>query len=133
MMKKKKILFAIGTNSPLAKDRVIWMKARIFGLFGDDIRFTFLVETDPIGIVSPKFTNCVGIAFTTLPLERIKKTFKEIEKECDDTADKRKNNLIEMDIDILEYDGKRYHEKDWSRQYIIDMVEEAEILKEEII
>ena len=74
MMKKKKILFAIGTNSPLAKDRVIWMKARIFGLFGDDIRFTFLVETDPIGIVSPKFTNCVGIAFTTLPLERIKKT-----------------------------------------------------------
>ena len=133
MMKKKKILFAIGTNSPLAKDRVIWMKARIFGLFGDDIRFTFLVETDPIGIVSPKVTNCGGIAFTTLPLERIKKTFKEIEKECDDTAEKRKNNLIEMDIDILEYDGKRYHEKDWSRQYIIDMVEEAEILKEEII
>ena len=45
----------------------------------------------------------------------------------------RKNNLIEMDIDILEYDGERYHEKDWGRQYIIDMVEEAEILKEEII
>ena len=132
-MEKKKILFAIGTNSPLASDRVIWMKARIFGLFGDDVRFTFLVETDPIGIVSPKFTNCVGIAFTTLPLEEIKAIFKEIEKECEDTKEKRRNNLIEMDIDILEYDGVRYHEKDWSRPYIIDMVEEAEILKNEMI
>lgn len=132
-MEKKKILFAIGTNSPLASDRVIWMKARVFGLFGDDVRFTFLVETDPIGIVSPKFTNCVGIAFTTLPLEEIKAIFKEIEKECEDTKEKRQNNLIEMDIDILEYDGVRYHEKDWSRPYIIDMVEEAEILKNEMI
>lgn len=132
-MEKKKILFAIGTNSPLASDRVIWMKARVFGLFGDDVRFTFLVETDPIGIVSPKFTNCVGIAFTTLPLEEIKAIFKEIEKECEDTKEKRWNNLIEMDIDILEYDGVRYHEKDWSRPYIIDMVEEAEILKNEMI
>jgi 7,8-dihydro-6-hydroxymethylpterin-pyrophosphokinase len=132
-MEKKKILFAIGTNSPLASDRVIWMKARVFGLFGDDVRFTFLVETDPIGIVSPKFTNCVGIAFTTLPLEEIKAIFKEIEKECEDTKEKRRNNLIEMDIDILEYDGVRYHEKDWSRPYIIDMVEEAEILKNEMI
>lgn len=132
-MEKKKILFAIGTNSPLASDRVIWMKARVFGLFGDDVRFTFLVETDPIGIVSPKFTNCVGIAFTTLPLEEIKAIFKEIEKECEDTKEKRRNNLIEMDIDILEYDGVRYHEKDWSRPYIIDMVEDAEILKNEII
>ena len=132
-MEKKKILFAIGTNSPLACDRVIWMKARVFELFGDDVRFTFLVETDPIGIVSPKFTNCVGIAFTTLPLEEIKAIFKEIEKECEDTKEKRRNNLIEMDIDILEYDGVRYHEKDWSRPYIIDMVEEAEILKNEMI
>jgi 7,8-dihydro-6-hydroxymethylpterin-pyrophosphokinase len=132
-MEKKKILFAIGTNSPLACDRVIWMKARVFGLFGDDVRFTFLVETDPIGIVSPKFTNCVGIAFTTLPLEEIKAIFKEIEKECEDTKEKRRNNLIEMDIDILEYDGVRYHEKDWCRPYIIDMVEEAEILKNEMI
>lgn len=132
-MEKKKILFAIGTNSPLASDRVIWMKARVFGLFGDDVRFTFLVETDPIGIVSPKFTNCVGIAFTTLPLEEIKAIFKEIEKECEDTKEKRRNNLIEMDIDILEYDGVRYHEKDWSRPYIIDMVEEVEILKNEMI
>lgn len=132
-MEKKKILFAIGTNSPLASDRVIWMKARVFGLFGDDVRFTFLVETNPIGIVSPKFTNCVGIAFTTLPLEEIKAIFKEIEKECEDTKEKRRNNLIEMDIDILEYDGVRYHEKDWSRPYIIDMVEEAEILKNEMI
>jgi len=132
-MEKKKILFAIGTNSPLASDRVIWMKARVFELFGDDVRFTFLVETDPIGIVSPKFTNCVGIAFTTLPLEKIKAIFKEIEKECEDTKEKRRNNLIEMDIDILEYDGVRYHEKDWSRPYIIDMVEEAEILKNEMI
>ncbi len=132
-MEKKKILFATGTNSPLACDRVIWMKARVFELFGDDVRFTFLVETDPIGIVSPKFTNCVGIAFTTLPLEEIKAIFKEIEKECEDTKEKRRNNLIEMDIDILEYDGVRYHEKDWSRPYIIDMVEEAEILKNEMI
>lgn len=132
-MEKKKILFATGTNSPLALDRVIWMKARIFGLFGDDIRFTFIVQTDPIGIDSPKFTNCVGIAYTTLPLQEIKDIFKEIERECEDTEEKRKNNLIEMDIDILEYDGKRYHEKDWNRQYIIDMVEEAELYKDEII
>ena len=133
VMEKKKLLFAIGTNSPLSADRVICMKANIFGFFGDDIRFTHLMKTDPISIVSPQFTNCVGIAYTTVPLKDIKKRFKEVEKECGDTIEKRKNNLIEMDIDILEFNGKRYHEKDWNRQYIIDMVEEAEVLKDEIL
>lgn len=132
-MEKKKLLFAIGTNSPLSDARVVCMKANIFGLFGDDIRFTSLMKTDPIDIISPKFTNCVGIAFTTLPLREIKRIFKEVEKECGDTLEKRKNNLIEMDIDILEYNGKRYHEKDWNRQYIIDMVGEAEVLKDKIL
>ena len=132
-MEKKKLLFATGTNSYLSDDRIILMKSRIFGLFKDNIRFTTLTKTDPIGMESPEFTNCVGIAYTTLPLAIIKDEFKGIEQECGDTAEKRLENIVEMDIDILEYDGKRYHEKDWNRDYIINMLNEAECLKHELL
>ena len=109
-MEKKKLLFATGTNSYLSDDRIILMKSRIFGLFKDDIRFTTLTKTAPIGMESPEFTNCVGIAYTTLPLATIKDEFKGIE-----------------------HDGKRYHEKDWNRDYIINMLNEAECLKHELL
>ena len=132
-MEKKKLLFATGTNSYLSDDRIILMKSRIFGLFKDNIRFTTLTKTAPIGMESPEFTNCVGIASTTLPLAIIKDEFKGIEQECGDTAEKRLENIVEMDIDILEYDGKRYHEKDWNRDYIINMLNEAECLKHELL
>ncbi|MDD7319199.1 MAG: hypothetical protein SOZ80_04735 [Prevotella sp.] len=132
-MEKKKLLFAIGTNSSLSDERLMLMKACVFRLFQDDIRFTSLKKTAPIGIDSLEFTNCLGMAYTALPLPIVKEEFKRIEQVCEDTADKRLANIIEMDIDILEYDGRRYHEKDWSRGYIIEMLNEAECLKQELL
>ncbi|RRD02189.1 2-amino-4-hydroxy-6-hydroxymethyldihydropteridine diphosphokinase [Prevotella sp. OH937_COT-195] len=132
-MKKKKILFATGTNSPSACDKVAIMRMRISELFKNNIRFTPIIKTTPIGIVSQDFSNCVGIAYTDLPFEKINEEFKKIEFECGDTYDKRRKNLVEMDIDILEYDGIRYHEKDWGRGYIIDMIKQTCILENEIL
>ena len=101
-MEKKKILFATGTNSPLASGRMASMRTRMAGLFNEDIRFTPIIQTSPIGITSPDFSNCIGVAYTTLPVEKIKEEFKKIEAECGDSSDKRRENIVEMDIDILE-------------------------------
>lgn len=132
-MEKKKILFATGTNSPSASGRMASMRTRMAGLFNEDIRFTPIIQTSPIGITSPDFSNCIGVAYTTLPVEKIKEEFKKIEAECGDSSDKRRENIVEMDIDILEYDGIRYHKKDWNRGYIIEMLKQARWLGNEII
>lgn len=121
-MDKKKLIIALGTNVHKC-DNMIWAKAHLFGLFGDDIIFTLLMDTEPIGMESEMFTNCLATAYTTLELEEIEQNLKYIEQKCHDTIEKRAKNIVEMDIDILEYDGRKFHAKDWERPYVKELME----------
>ena len=61
-----------------------------------------------------------GLAYgeTDLSYDNLLYHTKEIEKYCGNSRDLRKKNIIMMDIDILLYDTKKYHEDDWNREYI---------------
>ena len=45
------------------------------------------------------------------------KILKQIEMETGRSQDR-----ITIDLDLLQYDGKRYHEKDWQRSYVINIL-----------
>lgn len=118
----KQIILALGSNS----EQTIGMgkaKTLLMALLGD-VRFSKTIWTSPIGIQSDNFLNCMAKANTSMSFSRLNAALKKIEHLCGDTSPNRKENVIKMDIDILQYGTEIRHEKDWSRPYIIELLNE---------
>lgn len=68
------------------------------------------------------YSNMLGKFYTEIPEAKLNILLKDIEKELGDTEAKRKDNIIMMDLDILEYAEERRHNKDWERPYIKQLI-----------
>ena len=123
-MKGKTLLIAIGTNQHCSKN--MKQAKMLLCEYMEDICFTEAMSTKAIGIRGKKFLNALAKGTTTDSHEAVNSKLKDIEKTCGNTDEKRQKGLIEMDLDILEYGGKRYHEKDWQREYIVKLLKELE-------
>lgn len=124
------LILAIGTNYQ-SWNRIRKAKRLIQQSFPSIVVYSSVVMTAPIGIGGKQFRNCLAAMLTDMSLEEVTNRLKQIEAECGNTAEKRARNIIEMDIDILQHGGKRYHENDWQRPYIRQLL--PEIVPESII
>ena len=116
------IVISLGSNDRQETNMII-AKQLLEQLFGD-IQFTKSVWTNPIGIESDRFLNCLAIAHTKHREPQIKSALKRIEIRCGDTRAFRSINIVRMDIDILLFDGQRLHAEDWQRPYIKNLRKE---------
>ena len=90
------------------------------------IKFTSQRWTEPIGMQSDKFLNCLAYAETSHSLNRIRKSLRYIEIRCKDTKALRRLNVVNLDIDILRYGDTILQEEDWQRNYITELLKEIE-------
>lgn len=74
--------------------------------------------TMPIGICSDRFLNMMVSGYTSLTLNDFASATKAIEADCGRTVGDERNGRVRMDIDIMEFDGQRFHCDDWNREYI---------------
>lgn len=121
MTKENYIIISIGSNYN-QKENISFAKKKLAGMLGEQTSFTRDMWTEPVGIQSEKFINCICISTTRHTLLQLTKAFKQLEKKCERS---KKNDLISkipLDIDILLYGNQRYHEKDWERQYIEELL-----------
>ena len=121
MTKENYIIISIGSNCN-QKENISFAKKKLAGMLGEQTSFTRDMWTEPVGIQSEKFINCICISTTRHTLLQLTKAFKQLEKKCKRS---KKNDLISkipLDIDILLYGNQRYHEKDWERQYIQELL-----------
>ena len=121
MTKENYIIISIGSNYN-QKENISFAKKKLAGMLGEQTSFTRDMWTEPVGIQSEKFINCICISTTRHTLLQLTKAFKQLEKKCERSM---KNDLISkipLDIDILLYGNQRYHEKDWERQYIQELL-----------
>ncbi|WP_294721346.1 2-amino-4-hydroxy-6-hydroxymethyldihydropteridine diphosphokinase [Prevotella sp.] len=121
MTKQNYIIISIGSNYN-QKENISFAKKKLTGMLGEQTSFTRDMWTEPVGIQSEKFINCICISTTRHTLLQLTKAFKQLEKKCERS---KKNDLISkipLDIDILLYGNQRYHEKDWERQYIQELL-----------
>lgn len=121
MTKENYIIISIGSNYK-QKENISFAKKKLAGMLGEQTSFTRDMWTEPVGIQSEKFINCICISTTRHTLLQLTKAFKQLEKKCERS---KKNDLISkipLDIDILLYGNQRYHEKDWERQYIQELL-----------
>lgn len=125
MSEEKKLILSLGSNINHKKniDQAVSLLQKMFG--NDKIVSSRQLWTNPIDIKSDKFLNCILFIYTSYGLDYIEKGMKELEQICGSSKVERDKNIIKIDIDILMYDNKRMHEKDWSRGYIKDLMKDS--------
>ena len=124
MAEQKELILSLGSNCD-QKESMSAAKEKLRSMFGDDITFSECVWTEPIGIESDKFLNCLAFTHTSHKLEYVSKAVKHIERGCGNRKRARTSNIVKMDIDILKYANQILHESDWSRKYITELMKEC--------
>ncbi len=88
-----------------------------------DVAYSSSVWTEPIGMkTNSMFLNCVGVANTQYAYNQLRHAFKRIERRLGDSHGMRTTGCVRIDIDILQYNDTRYHEADWERPYMKELL-----------
>ena len=89
-----------------------------------EVHFTSAIYTEPVGTVLRKepYLNQLCKGTTALGMNLLNEVLKEIEKRLGRTHNE--DGIVTIDLDLLEYDGERYHLRDWDRNYVKDLINE---------
>jgi 2-amino-4-hydroxy-6-hydroxymethyldihydropteridine diphosphokinase len=110
-----------------------------------DVRFTSAIWTEPYRSASQQavdnssasqqrgseaaappalYLNQIATANTDLGFEELCAALKQMEISLGRTSEMKRKGQVCIDLDILLYDDDRYHEKDWQRPYVADLLKE---------
>lgn len=82
-------------------------------------RYTDAIWTEPIHSArTDLYLNQLVLADTTLSVDDLQAALKRIEADMGRTPEDRREGIVRIDLDLLLYDGRRYHERDWDRPYV---------------
>ena len=109
-----KVILSLVSN--VHQDSNIGKARKMLECLFHDIRFSDSIWTQPIGLDSDLFLNCLAVAHTDKPLETIRKEMKRIEMELGDSS--HIHGVVNIDVDILQYGDYRYKHSDWQRDYV---------------
>lgn len=96
---------------------------RRLGQILSDCFYSREIWTDPIN--SPRtdrYLNQLCQATTALSFDELTQALKTIEHDLGRTAADRQTGIVKADVDVLLFDGKRYHERDWDRIYVTSLI-----------
>ena len=117
-----KIILSVGTNFNYEQNAKL-VKEKLTEEI-NEIQFSEDMLTEPIGDITSKenFLNFLVYGSTEKGVEQLVSILKLIETQCGNTKFLRDEGKIAMDIDLLEYDNQRFHESDWTRDYIVKLM-----------
>ena len=106
-----KTIIALGSNfnqeENISKAQTL-LKHRFEG-----IKFSDAQWTEPIGIKSDKFLNCLGTFETDISLTQVKQCLKEIEQTMGDSHESHQKGNVLIDIDLAQYGEEIVKEIIW--------------------
>lgn len=124
MTEKKKLILLLGSNFN-QESCISEAMSKLEDMFNHDVIFSRQLWTNPIEIESDMFLNCIAFTQTAHKLEQVKRAVKNLEHICGNTKRARNRNIIKMDIDILQYDNQILHERDWTREYVKELLKDS--------
>ena len=106
-----KTIIALGSNSNqeenISKAHTL-LKQRFEG-----IRFSDPQWTEPIGIESDKFLNCIGYFETEWSLNQVRECLKAVEQIMGDSHENHQKGKVLIDIDLAQYGEEIVKEIIW--------------------
>jgi len=88
------------------------------------ITFSSCVWTEPIGVQTDRFLNCMCFFTTTHGKTQVMRALKHAENKLGSTTADRNRNKVTIDIDLMMFDGEKLHLADWNRGYVIQLYDE---------
>ena len=124
-MDSKEVILALGTN--VNQERNMKQVRQLLVDTWPDMKFTTTKWTQPIGMTSALFYNCLAYTEVEESLEELTEKVKNMERICGNTEAERSLNRIQMDIDILLYGDNKLHIDDWQRDYVQELMNEIDL------
>ena len=88
-----------------------------------EVHFTSAIWTEPIGTIRKEpYLNQLCKGTTALGCGLLGEVLKQLERRLGRTHNE--DGIVVLDLDLLEYDGERYHLRDWERNYVKDLINE---------
>ena len=106
-----KITISLGSNTE-QEQNIEEAIERLKTVFSD-ITFTQPQWTEPIGVVSDKYLNCLANFTTSLPLQQLVQQLKDIETAMGDTHENHKQGIVLIDLDVIKYGDKEVKKIAW--------------------
>ena len=83
--------------------------------------FTSAIWTDPIhSIREDKYLNQLCQGTTTFGEGLLCEVLKEVEKRLGRT--RNEDGIVDIDLDLLQYDKQRFHLRDWERDFVKNLL-----------
>lgn len=122
MEHKHNILLSIGSN--YNTEYTIPQIFKLLKTWWSGVEATDCIETKAIGMPEEthSYRNCLVRFRTSLEYDEVNALCKVTEQQCGDNKELRSQSKIAADLDILQYDETRHHEKDWERAYIKELL-----------
>ena len=89
-------------------------------------RYTAEIWTEPEGKAkgtSAPYLNQLVSASTSLGADELNDFLKTIERQLGRTPEMRRVGTVPIDLDLLQWDGQRFHQRDWERNYMRQLLE----------
>mgnify|MGYP000941737297 FL=1 len=106
-----KIIIALGSN--INQEENISKAQTLLKQCFEGVKFSDTQWTEPIGIKSDKFLNCIGTFETEWTLNQVKQCLKEIEKTMGDSHENHQKGKVLIDIDLAQYGEEIVKEIIW--------------------
>ena len=108
---KMKITISLGSNTE-QEQHIEEAIERLKTVFSD-ITFTQPQWTEPVGVVSDRYLNCLANFTTSLPLQQLVQQLKDIETAMGDTHENHKQGIVLIDLDVIKYGDKEVKKIAW--------------------
>ena len=108
---KMKITISLGSNTE-QEQHIEEAIERLKTVFSD-ITFTQPQWTEPVGVVSDRYLNCLANFTTSLSLQQLVQLLKNIETAMGDTHENHKQGIVLIDLDVIKYGDKEVKKIAW--------------------
>jgi len=111
------VIISLGSNCSQREN--IASAATELASFLEEFRLTSTMWTDDIHGRNFRYLNQLAAGYTDLTVEELVCRLKTIE-----ARQGRRPGKVTIDLDLMSYDGCRYHEQDWTMPYIQQLIDE---------
>ena len=108
---KMKTTISLGSNTE-QEQHIEEAIERLKTVFSD-ITFTQPQWTDPIGVVSDRYLNCLANFTTSLSLQQLVQQLKDIETAMGDKHENHEQGIVLIDLDVIKYGDREVKKIAW--------------------
>ena len=114
---KHTVIIALGSN--ICQDAHIqWASQQLEKLLSD-CKMSSTLWTEDIKGSGMMYMNRLVFGYTEMSVEELERSLKKLESQCGRTP---LSHNVPIDLDLMQYDQQRYHNKDWERPYIQNLI-----------